>query len=845
MRIIINGKQIEVDNRKTILETARENNIYIPSLCDHSGLIPFSGCRLCIVKIKGRKGYAPSCSTYVEEGMEIKTESPQIGKMRRQILDLILSEHPNACLICNEKENCDEYKATIRKVIEVTGCVLCPNNGRCELQDIVEYLKVDKVSFPSVYRDFEVKKNDPFFDRNYNLCILCGRCVRVCHEVRGISAISFVNRGPQTVIGTPLDRPLLDSECQFCGACVDICPTGALTERAIKYEHLPSNKVKTICPVCSMGCELEVELKDERILSFSPSDDGPVNHGQACVRGRFTLKDIVYSPRRIVRPLIRKNKKLEEVSWQEALDFVVQGLKNYRGKEIVLTASLQATCEDSYILRKFARDVLKTENIVSTAYFSPLGVYRDLAKKKGFEPYLNFKIEDISKAKVIFLLGEDITVSNPIIWLKVFEAVKEGAKLIVASPTPFSLNRFSSLWLRIKPGSEYYLLSFLSKVLLDRGQIETYSHFENFDSFEGSLDNLRISQVKDLTGISLEDFKKTALFLNEKPAVFLFGSAFTQSEWSDQNVSALWNLSLQNSAHLIPTGLESNSRGFLELARPSSGEEMGMSQITQGVTERKIKSIYSLGPVPYLEEKKPEFFVIQDSFMNENMRMADAILPAATFAEVEGTFVNTEGRIQKFEKVIDSLGDAKPDWWIISQLARGMSHEGFDYKTSSEIMEEIQKFVHAFSKVSYTGLKKGKEIFLREDANGKKKFIPIKFVQKTIQTDKKYPFLLIQDYSLDYYRSCSLSQESKGFALIRNSRWIRMNPEDAARLELKSGGAVVVESSLGKTRGYVKVFESIPAGTVVANFLLNESKPFSMMSSAGLGALPVRIKRGK
>jgi len=333
MKITIDNKEIEVEGKKTILEVAREKEIFIPSLCDHPRLAPFTGCRLCIVEVKGTRGYPPSCGTYVEDGMEVRTKTPKLQKLRRQILELILSEHPNACLICSEKDKCDEYKSTIRKVGETTGCVLCSNNGRCELQDVVEALNIKEVSLPSLYRNLEIRKDDPFFDRNYNLCILCGRCVRICHEVRGASTISFIYRGTEAVVSTVLDRTLLDSGCQFCGACVDVCPTGALAERAVRPEGLPDKTVKTICPLCSIGCELDMELKGSRILRSVPSAEGAANHGQACVKGRFTMKDLVYSPQRIVKPLIRKKGELEEVNWEEALKFVARKLKG-KGEEI-------------------------------------------------------------------------------------------------------------------------------------------------------------------------------------------------------------------------------------------------------------------------------------------------------------------------------------------------------------------------------------------------------------------------------------------------------------------------------------------------------------------------------
>jgi len=302
MKLVLNGKEIEFEGRQTILHLARKNGVFIPSLCDHDRLTPFSGCRLCLVEIEGRRGFPPSCGTSAEEGMNIKTHTPQLKKLRQQILELILSEHPSSCLICSEKQECDDYKSTIRKVGETTGCVLCPNNGRCELQDVVETLEIESVPYPALYRDFEVKKKDPFSDRNYNLCILCGRCVRICHEVRGASAISFVHRGSNEAIGTVFDKTLVEAGCQFCGACVDTCPTGALTERALKYETLSEEESKTICPFCGIGCELDVDLKNGKILSTRPADGTSLNRGQACVKGRFILKDVVYTSKELKLP---------------------------------------------------------------------------------------------------------------------------------------------------------------------------------------------------------------------------------------------------------------------------------------------------------------------------------------------------------------------------------------------------------------------------------------------------------------------------------------------------------------------------------------------------------------
>jgi formate dehydrogenase alpha subunit len=853
MKITIDNKEIEVEGRKTILEVAREKEIFIPSLCDHSRLTPFTGCRLCIVEIKGRRGYPPSCGTYVEDGMEVRTKTPRIQELRRQIMELILSEHPNACLICSEKDQCDEYKSTIRKVGETTGCVLCSNNGRCELQDVVEALNIKEMSLPSLYRNFEIRKDDPFFDRNYNLCILCGRCVRICHEVRGASTISFIYRGTEAVVSTVLDRTLLDSGCQFCGACVDVCPTGALAERAVRPEGLPDKTVKTICPLCSIGCELDMELKGSRILRSVPSAEGAANHGQACVKGRFTMKDLVYSPQRIVKPLIRKKGELEEVDWEEALDFVARKLRKYKGNEMAVISSPQATNEESYLFQKFALQGLKTKNIDSTARYSPLACYWDWAQEKGLAPRLNFKAKDISQAKTILLLGADLTVSHPVLGLSVIEAVKNGAKLIIVDPREICLSRYSSQWLRIKPGTDFYFLNSLSRMLLDEEQSKDTSKIKGFESFKKSLDEMDMTKCSEITGISEEDLKTTSrIMLEEGTAVFLFGLGLTQHPSAKDNLTALWNLSLFCKAQLYPLGLENNSRGELEIRR-SFKAGLSFNQVSQAVKKKSIKALYLAGPFPSLEKSKPGFLVIQDSFVSENMKLADAVLPGTTFAETEGTYSNLEGRIQKLNRVIEPLGEAKPDWWIISQLAQSMGYEGFAYKRPSQILKEMKKIVPGFAAVSDSLFEKGNEMFIQEGKEEKGKFIPLEYKLPSSKVRKEFPFHLLLDYSLDYYRSLGLSQEIKGMRIIRDSRWIRINPEDAEKLKLNEGEEVQIGSGSKKIKGVARISDTIPRGILVASFLLNEKADFSAFhissghdsDSFPLKMLPVKIYRGK
>ena len=853
MKLVLNGKEIEFEGRPTILQLARANGVNIPSLCDHERLSPFSGCRLCLVEIEGRSGFPPSCGTYAEEGMKIKTDTPQLKKLRRQILELILSEHPSSCLICSEKQACDDYKSTIRKVGETTGCVLCPNNQRCELQDLVEALDIKDVPFPALYRDFEVKRKDPFFDRNYNLCILCGRCVRMCHEVRGASAISFVYRGSEEVIGTVFDKTLLEAGCQFCGACVDTCPTGALTERALKYETLHDQTSKTICPFCGLGCVLEADLRRGRIISTHPANGAALNQGQACAKGRFVLKDVVHTSKRILSPKIRKGKEMEDVGWDEALDFVAKKLKSYKGSELALIDSPQMSCEDVYVSRKFAREALKTKNVAASPGYAPPSVYESLSLDDSTLIPFNFKLEDIAEAKTIVLVDLDLSVSHPIVWVEVLDAVKNGANLVVLSPTELASTRFATHWLRHKPGSEIHLLAYLSKIILEETENSDWPKIDGYEPFSKTINKLSIERLRDWTGIVETQMRDAAqTLLEEGPVVYMFGMELTSLSQKNMGGLALRNLALLTSGQLVPLGLENNQRGHFELTYPSSIKDRSINDIHLAAGEGRIKGVYFLGTFPWPKNTKTEFIVYQGTHENDISLRADVVLPAATFAEAEGTYVNIEGRIQKSFPVLEPVGEAKPDWWIFSQLAKRLKLAGFSYKNVSSVLAEIQKNNFGLKKASPEDLKKEKELFVQEKRGGISKFVPLKFPSTLPSVNKRFPFLMVNDYSLDAYRSLYLGEVSRGLGILRNPEWISLCPKDADRLGLQHGDEVKISSELGKMSGYVKLNDTVVEGTVKTNFIWNENIKFHDIILKALGSddfksirvLPVKIERG-
>jgi len=917
INITIDGTTITVEKGATVLEAARNAGIYIPALCSHpnlpssrqvtpysvvyrgedelkndNSLTEYDGCQLCLVKVEGVNDLATSCTTEVSDGMVVQTNTEEIQQKRRENLKIILSEHPNVCLACDRKEECDPFRGSIRKAAIITGCEFCPNNNRCELQEVAAYIGVDESTPPYEYKGLPVVKSDPFFERNYNLCIACTRCVRACQEVRGNSAIGLVFQNGKVVVGST-SPTLEESGCQFCGACVDVCPTGALTEWINKWEGDAERRVLSTCPYCGVGCQLELLVKKDRIIGVSPKGNGTVNKGQACVKGKFGIVEYVHHRDRLVSPLIRKNGNFVEATWDEALDLIAERMGSYNANEVAVISSAKCTNEENYVAQKFARAVLGTNNVDHCARLCHASTVAGLAQSFGAGAMTN-SIDEIKHAKCILAIGTNTTDAHPVIGMDVKNSTKNGTKLIVANPREIELVQYADLWLQQNPGSDVALLMGMMKVIVDENLhdkdfIET--RCENFDAFRDSLKEFDLERVEEITGVPKDKIVEAArIYATDKPSSILYSMGITQHTHGTDNVIATANLAMltgnvgKPSTGVNPLRGQNNVQGACDLgALPNvfTGyqtvvnedirkkfedawgtylpREIGLTltEMFESAYKKEIKSIYLIGENPILSDPDArhvkesletlDFFVVQDIFMSETAQLADVVLPSASFAESDGTFTNTDRRVQRVRKAVEPIGKSKPDWQIICEIAQKMGTKGFDFQDPSQIMDEMATLTPSYGGISFKRLENGgiqwpcpdskhpgtPILHTEKFTRGKGKFIPLEYRPPAELPDDDYPLLLTTERSRYHFHTGTMTRKVRGLDTLVSEGMVEINPKDASALGIRDGEMVKVISRRGDITAKAKVTEVSPVKVVTMNFHFAES-PTNQLTNPAL-----------
>ena len=360
MKLTIDEKLVTAKEGETVLECALRHDILIPHLCTHPNLPAFGACRLCVVEIEGMRGYPTSCTTPAAEKMVVRTNTAALQELRRNILGLLMLEHPSACLVCDKKDLCEQYRPDAEKAGRTTGCHTCNNKEICEMRALVEELGLPEPPVPPYYHQRPVERTNPFMDRDLNLCILCGRCVRICKHQHGTAVIDFIGRSTKTHIGEAFDRSLKEAGCRFCGSCVDVCPTGSLADRYAKWYGKPDTLMKTTCIFCDAACALELGIKDGKLISAKAVNPNvPI-----CVLGRFAVAEFLNGGERLRVPHVRVGKVLRQMEWQEALKAAAAKLREFVGGSFALVCDTTSTLEDRHIFKKFTAEIMKSTNYI-------------------------------------------------------------------------------------------------------------------------------------------------------------------------------------------------------------------------------------------------------------------------------------------------------------------------------------------------------------------------------------------------------------------------------------------------------------------------------------------------
>ena len=865
--LTIDGRETVVPAGTTVMRAAAEIGTSIPKLCATDSLKQFGSCRLCLVEIEGRRGTPASCTTPVEAGMVVHTQTPQLHKLRKGVMELYISDHPLDCLTCSA-------------------------NGDCELQDQAGAVGLREVRYAAGANHIAEAKDqsNPYFDYDPAKCIVCSRCVRACDEVQGTFALTIDGRGFDSRVSAGLaSDDFLSSECVSCGACVQACPTATLVEKKVAEIGTPDRAVVTTCAYCGVGCTFRAEMRGEQLVRMVPWKDGKANRGHSCVKGRFAW-GYANHKERILHPMIRESidQPWREVSWDEALGHAASEIRRiqaeYGRPSVGGITSSRCTNEETFLVQKLVRQGFGNNNVDTCARVchSPTGygLKTTFGTSAGTQDF-----DSVTDADVVLVIGANPTDGHPVFASRLKRRLRQGAKLIVIDPRRIDLVRTphvaADYHLPLRPGTNVAVLTAMAHVIVTEGLADEAFVRErcDWDEYQHWAEFVAESRhspeaLQPVTMVEPQALRAAArLYATGGNAAIYYGLGVTEHSQGSSTVMAIANLAMATGnigrpgVGVNPLRGQNNVQGSCDMGsfphelsgyrHISDAKTRSLFEADWGVTldpepglripnmldaavEGSFKALYVQGEDILQSDPNTrhvsaalaamECVIVHDLFLNETANYAHIFLPGSTFLEKDGTFTNAERRIQPVRKVM-APANGLADWEVTQELARALGLE-WNYRHPSEIMDEIARLTPTFAGVSFAKLDELGSLQWPANAaapegtpvmhidgfvRGKGKFVVTDYVPTDEKTGPRFPLLLTTGRILSQYNVGAQTRRTENVIWHPEDR-LEIHPVDAEDRGLKDGDWARLASRSGETTLRVQVTDRVAPGVVYTTF---------------------------
>ena len=879
IKIKINGKDYEASKGSTILDVARANNIDIPTLCYREGVSDIGSCRLCVVEAEGFDKLLPACRTRVKEGLVITTESERLTEYRREMLKLILTNHDQ-------------------------DCMSCPANGSCELQNMCNRFGVERAEHIGTRSHADDKlpilEDNPYISYNPRKCIHCLRCISVCNNIAGNGAMKNSRSGTCHIVDAPFGKDYRERGCETCGNCASVCPTGALTlKRERDYRNWEVKRVLTTCPHCATGCQYYLIVKDNKIVNVEAAY-GPSNRNRLCVKGRSGSFDFVHSKDRLTKPLIkdRSTGEFREASWDEAIEYTAKRFmeikEKYGSESLAGFACSRSANEDIYMVQKMVRTCFGTNNTDNCARVCHSASVAGLAKTLGSGAMTNPIYDITHDVDCILLVGSNPEEAHPVVGMQIRKAVKNGTRLIVVDPRDIGLSKDADIHLKLRPGTNVAFANGMMHVMIEEDLVDhdyINENAEGYEEIKKLVEPYTPGKVAEICHIDKDKLIEAARMYakaDKAPIIYCLGvtehSTGTEGVMSMSNMAVLCGKIGRSGCGVNPLRGQNNVQGACDMGamptdypgyqkvdndevREKFEKAWGVSlnpkpglkatDVFPAAVEGKIKGLYICGEDPVVSDpdthhvikalESLEFFVLQELFMTKTARYADVILPAVSYAEKEGTFTNTERRVQRIRKAVTVEGDMRLDTDIIIDLMNAMGYKQ-PHLTASQIMDEIASVTPSFHGISFERLDNGESLqwpcrdkdskgtpimHVGHPVRGKALLYPAKFKDSQELPDDEYPLILMTGRILYHYNAVAMTFRSPGLVDISGEGFIEISINDAKKLGIENGETVKVISRRGEITARAHVGKKVSEGETWMPFHFPDS-PVNELTNAAL-----------